>query len=244
MHPMRALVSIPRNPPPCLRQSQEWSNEFNDFVRQCLVKDFEARATVAQMLTHPFLTQIPIDGLDARRRIVQIVHRYKRCYDLCGKKSRETCGVKNGHIRGKSETCSSVVIDATRAAVTAYSPNVESFVPPPPPPKRMLQVLGKAYNPSHENHKRMAPPPPPPPFTLESDPNTRSPQNQIYKTKRRSQSRQQQKQLQIIHVIKLVPIHTNEKFVFFIFSKTEMVLHQYTKMLLFGIHHYQKNRTI
>ena len=40
MHPMRALVSIPRNPPPCLRQSQEWSNEFNDFIRQCLIKRF------------------------------------------------------------------------------------------------------------------------------------------------------------------------------------------------------------
>ena len=31
--------------PPCLRQSQEWSNEFNDFIRQCLIKDFETRPT-------------------------------------------------------------------------------------------------------------------------------------------------------------------------------------------------------
>jgi serine/threonine protein kinase len=208
---MRALVSIPRNPPPCLRQSQEWSNEFNDFIRQCLVKDFEARPTVAQMLTHPFLTQIPIDCIDTRRRIVQIIHRYKRCYDLCGQKSRETCGVKNGHIRGKTETCSSAIIDTTRAAITAYSPNVESVIPPLPPPKRIIQVLGKAYNQSNENHKRSAPPPPPP-FAIENDSNTRLQlqQNQVYKTKRKSQSRQQQKQLQIIHVIKLIFIlHRN-----------------------------------
>src|ERR1700722_13075220 len=158
MHPMRALVSIPRNPPPCLRQSQEWSNEFNDFILQCLIKDFEARPNVAHILSHPFITQIPIDGVDARRRIIQIVHRYKRCYDLCGKKSRETCGVKNGHIRGKSETCSSAVIDTTREAVTPYSPAVESLVPPP---KRIVQqLIGKPYTPPHqfiENHKRAAP---------------------------------------------------------------------------------------
>jgi hypothetical protein len=153
-----------------------------------------------------------MDGLDVRRRIIQIVHRYKRCYDLCGKKSRETCGVKNGHIRGKSETCSSAVMDTTQVAITSYSPTIDSLAPPPPP-KRIIQVLGRPYNPPHqgiENQKRLAPPPP---LSLaidnghyyhygHNDPNTRiqSQQNQIYKTKRRSQSRRQQKQIQMIHV--------------------------------------------
>jgi hypothetical protein len=132
------------------------------------------------MLTHPFLTQIPTDSSDARRRIVQIVQRYKRCYDLCVKKtSRETCGVKNGHIRGKSETCSSVVI-AAAATAAACSPSVESIVQPP---KRMLQMVSKPQ----ENHKRPAPPPPP----IEN-----GYQSQSYKTKRKSQSRRQQKQIQ------------------------------------------------
>jgi serine/threonine protein kinase len=183
MHPMRALVSIPRNPPPRLRQSHEWSNEFNDFIYQCLIKNYEIRPTVSYMLTHPFLTQIPIDGIEARRRIVQIVQRYKRCYDLCVKKtSRETCGVKNGRIRGKSETCSSVVI----AAAAVCSPVVEPIVQPP---KRMLQMVSKPQ----ENHKRPAPPPPPPPPPL---PIENGYQSQNYKTKRKSQSRRQQKQTQ------------------------------------------------
>ncbi|CAF1008646.1 unnamed protein product [Rotaria sordida] len=204
MHPMRALVSIPRNPPPCLRQPQEWSNEFNDFIRQCLIKDFEARPTVTHMLAHPFIAQIPADGIDARRRITQIVHRYKRCYDLSGKKSRETCGFKNGHIRGKSETCSSIAVDVTRQVAIPYSPTVEALVPPP---KRVIHVIGKPYNPPHqiiENHKRVAPLPP---LAIENgqchsnhynDSNTRiqAQQTQIYKTKRKSQSRRQQKQLQ------------------------------------------------
>jgi serine/threonine protein kinase len=215
MHPMRALVSIPRNPPPCLRQSQEWSNEFNDFIRQCLIKDFETRPAVAQMLAHPFIAKIPADGIDERRRIIQIVHRYKRCYDLCGKKSRETCGVKNGHIRGKSETCSSAVIDTTRAEITSFSPTVEPLVPPS---KRITQLIGKPYNPPHqiiENHKRPAPPPPP--FSIENghyhnncfnDSNARiqSQQPQVFKTKRKSQSRLQQKQLQIIQVNSFISI--------------------------------------
>jgi serine/threonine protein kinase len=173
MHPMRALVSIPRNPPPCLRQPQVWSDEFNDFIRQCLIKDYQTRPSVGYMLAHPFLTRIPTDGIEARRRIVQIVQRYKRCYDLCVKKtSRETCGVKNGHIRGKSETCSSIAIEA---AAAAYSPSIESIVQPP---KRMLQMIGK----SQEHHKRPAPPPP-----IENV-------HQSHKTKRKSQSRRQQKQ--------------------------------------------------
>jgi serine/threonine protein kinase len=206
MHPMRALVSIPRNPPPCLRQSQEWSNEFNDFIRQCLIKDFEARPTVAHILTHPFITHIPADGIEARRRIIQIIHRYKRCYDLCGKKSRETFGVKNGHIRGKSETCSSEAIDTTKAALIPYSPTVESVVPPP---KRIIRIIGKPYNPPHqliENPKRAAPPPP---SVIENgyyhnncvnDSNTRIQQTEVYKTKRKSQSRRREKQLQMLEV--------------------------------------------
>lgn len=172
MHPMRALVSIPRNPPPTLRHPEEWSHEFNDFINQCLIKDYETRPTVAYMLAHPFLTRIPTDGIEARRQIVQIVQRNKRCYDLCVKKtSRETCGVKNGRIRGKSETCSSVGIEA---ATAIYSPSVETVVQSS---RRMLQMITKP----NESHKRPAPPPPIENGNL----------HQNYKTKRKSQPRRQ-----------------------------------------------------
>ena len=200
---MRALVSIPRNPPPSLRQPQEWSNEFNDFIRQCLIKDFETRPAVAQMLQHPFINPIPEDGAEARRRIVQIVQRYKRCYDLCGKKSRETCGVKNGHIRGKSETSSSTILDPNATSAAALSPpmaaatGAEALLPPPL--KRIIQVIGKPYSPPHQSgdqHKRAAPLPP---TSIDNgiyhsqpmnDVNARPavPQNPGHKTKRKSLS--------------------------------------------------------
>lgn len=213
MHPMRALVSIPRNPPPNLRQPHEWSNEFNDFVRQCLIKDFETRPTVAQMLNHKFITQIPEDGVEARRRIVQLVHRYKRCYDLAGQKSRETCGVKNGRIRGKSETCPSAIVDANDSIADAQSPNTvetlsESVLPSPL--KKIIQVIGKPYNPPHqivEQQKRQAPPPPlssttvgnessNEPSSITADVNVRqnNQQNQGYKTRRRSESKRLQQE--------------------------------------------------
>lgn len=163
MHPMRALVTIPRNPPPVLRQPFQWSDEFNDFIHQCLIKNFESRPNIGQILQHRFLTEIPLDGNETRRKIVQIVHRYKRCFDICMKKtSRETCGVKNGHIRGKSETCSSVAIEA---AATTTKNNVEptSKRPAPPPPPLAI-----------EYHQKLS--------TTTS-----------HKTKRKSQSRRQQK---------------------------------------------------
>ena len=153
MHPMRALVSIPRNPPPCLRQPKEWSDDFNDFIRQCLIKDFEARPTVAQMIKHRFISQIPEDGIDARRRIVQFIHRYKQCYDLAGQKSRETCGVKNGRIRGKSETGSSAIVDGIEInghAQTSNAGAIDSDAMIPAPLKKIIQVIGKPYNPPHQ----------------------------------------------------------------------------------------------
>lgn len=34
---------IPRNPPPGFKDEQLWGAEFVDFVRECLIKDFEER---------------------------------------------------------------------------------------------------------------------------------------------------------------------------------------------------------
>ena len=63
LHPMRALFKIPRNPSPTVRNPKDWSPEYNDFIRKCLVKDFERRPTVDELLKHPFLTRVA----DSRR---------------------------------------------------------------------------------------------------------------------------------------------------------------------------------
>ncbi|XP_037613510.1 myosin-IIIa isoform X1 [Sebastes umbrosus] len=58
LHPMRALFKIPRNPPPTLHQPELWSDDFNDFICKCLIKDFELRPNVLDLLRHVFIKQI------------------------------------------------------------------------------------------------------------------------------------------------------------------------------------------
>ncbi|KAF6089510.1 serine/threonine kinase 4 [Phyllostomus discolor] len=55
IHPMRAIFMIPTNPPPTFRKPELWSDGFMDFVKQCLVKSPEQRATATQLLQHPFV---------------------------------------------------------------------------------------------------------------------------------------------------------------------------------------------
>ncbi|XP_030358806.1 serine/threonine-protein kinase 4 isoform X2 [Strigops habroptila] len=55
IHPMRAIFMIPTNPPPTFRKPEVWSDNFTDFVKQCLVKSPEQRATATQLLQHPFV---------------------------------------------------------------------------------------------------------------------------------------------------------------------------------------------
>uniref|UniRef100_A0A8C7YAZ5 non-specific serine/threonine protein kinase n=1 Tax=Oryzias sinensis TaxID=183150 RepID=A0A8C7YAZ5_9TELE len=57
LHPMRALFKIPRNPPPTLHQPELWSHDFNDFISRCLIKDFELRPNVLDLLQHVFIKQ-------------------------------------------------------------------------------------------------------------------------------------------------------------------------------------------
>ncbi|XP_062852795.1 serine/threonine-protein kinase 3/4-like isoform X1 [Trichomycterus rosablanca] len=55
IHPMRAIFMIPTNPPPTFRNCDQWSEPFQNFVSQCLVKNPENRATATQQLQHPYI---------------------------------------------------------------------------------------------------------------------------------------------------------------------------------------------
>lgn len=48
---------VPVRPPPTLEDPKRWSPELNDFIKQCLVKDPQARPRVVDLLTHPFVQQ-------------------------------------------------------------------------------------------------------------------------------------------------------------------------------------------
>ncbi|XP_076750741.1 STKc_myosinIII_N_like and MYSc_Myo21 domain-containing protein ninaC isoform X1 [Xylocopa sonorina] len=59
MHPTRALFQIVRNPPPNLIRPSNWSQNFNDFIAECLEKDPENRPFMMEIAEHPFLTESP-----------------------------------------------------------------------------------------------------------------------------------------------------------------------------------------
>ncbi|XP_072378886.1 neither inactivation nor afterpotential protein C [Diabrotica undecimpunctata] len=59
MNPSRALFQIVANPPPTLRKVSTWTENFHDFIGECLVKDFEYRPCMMEIIEHPFLEEIP-----------------------------------------------------------------------------------------------------------------------------------------------------------------------------------------
>ncbi|XP_016842665.1 neither inactivation nor afterpotential protein C isoform X2 [Nasonia vitripennis] len=59
MHPTRALFQIVRNPPPTLYRPANWTQNFNDFIAECLEKNPDNRPFVAEIVEHPFLSELP-----------------------------------------------------------------------------------------------------------------------------------------------------------------------------------------
>ncbi|XP_076374166.1 myosin-IIIb-like isoform X1 [Tachypleus tridentatus] len=77
VHPMRALFQIPRNPPPKLKKELEWSEIFNDFISECLIKDFEERPMVSELLRHPFIEQVPVKPTEIQLQLKEIMCKQK-----------------------------------------------------------------------------------------------------------------------------------------------------------------------
>ncbi|XP_071448821.1 neither inactivation nor afterpotential protein C isoform X2 [Hetaerina americana] len=59
IHPTRALFQIVRNPPPTLYRPANWTQNYNDFISECLVKNPDHRPFSVEVMEHPFLTSLP-----------------------------------------------------------------------------------------------------------------------------------------------------------------------------------------
>jgi serine/threonine protein kinase len=71
VHPMRALFQIPMLPPPTLEQKSYWTPEFHSFLSKTLVKRPEDRPSAKELLTHPFVTKIPVNAKDNVKEMVR-----------------------------------------------------------------------------------------------------------------------------------------------------------------------------
>lgn len=56
LNPMRVLLRVTKAPPPTLSQSKRFSKDMSDFISKCLVKDPSKRASLDDLLDHPFLS--------------------------------------------------------------------------------------------------------------------------------------------------------------------------------------------
>eukprot|EP00079_Xenopus_tropicalis_P036562 XP_017950333.1 PREDICTED: myosin-IIIa [Xenopus tropicalis] len=98
LHPMRALFKIPRNPPPTLRQPELWSAEFNDFINKCLIKDFEKRPTVSDLLEHPFIKQLKDNENALQKQLMELIDIHQQM-GIMAKKRHERINTKKGHFK-------------------------------------------------------------------------------------------------------------------------------------------------
>ncbi|KAK7063234.1 Myosin-IIIa, partial [Halocaridina rubra] len=102
IHPMRALFQIPRNPPPSLDRPVEWSVEFNDFVSECLVKDFEQRPVAKELLHHPFIKTVPNNPEEIRRHLIILQDDLRKRNQLVKKEPETT--IKGGALKADRKT--------------------------------------------------------------------------------------------------------------------------------------------
>lgn len=55
--PIKALLQIHRDPAPTLKDPSRWSKKFQSFLKFALEKDVSKRATVKELLMHPFMQE-------------------------------------------------------------------------------------------------------------------------------------------------------------------------------------------
>ncbi|KAK9953574.1 hypothetical protein ABG768_017558 [Culter alburnus] len=108
LHPMRALFKIPRNPPPTLHQPEIWSNDFNDFICKCLIKDFELRPNVLDLLQHVFIKQIVGRERTLQKQLMELIDLNQQI-GVIEKTRHERIHTKKGsHMKSQSQTCDDV----------------------------------------------------------------------------------------------------------------------------------------
>ncbi|XP_076814978.1 serine/threonine-protein kinase 10-like isoform X1 [Clavelina lepadiformis] len=71
LNPVRVLLRITKSDAPVLELPEKWSKDFNSFIARCLVKDVLKRATLQELLSHPFIASV--DGTKTNGTKVPLV---------------------------------------------------------------------------------------------------------------------------------------------------------------------------
>ncbi|XP_072307193.1 myosin-IIIa [Eucyclogobius newberryi] len=103
LHPMRALFKIPRNPAPTLHQPELWSNDFNDFICKCLIKDFELRPNVIDLLQHPFIKQVKSKEKLLQNQLIELVDLNQQIGTIEKTRHERIHTKKGSHMKNQSD---------------------------------------------------------------------------------------------------------------------------------------------
>jgi serine/threonine protein kinase len=85
---------ITKSPPPKLQEPKKWSDEFNDFLSQCLKKNPDERPTAKELLEHRFVKKaktkkLLIDLIDKTKLIFQEAGGREKFYENEKNKKKE-----------------------------------------------------------------------------------------------------------------------------------------------------------
>eukprot|EP01132_Coremiostelium_polycephalum_P003594 gene3594-4476_t len=73
IHPMKVLFQIPYRDPPKLKNQENYSKDFINFISSCLHKDPNQRKTASELLKHPFVTNTKEKSV-----LTDLITKYKK----------------------------------------------------------------------------------------------------------------------------------------------------------------------
>ncbi|XP_066138034.1 neither inactivation nor afterpotential protein C [Euwallacea fornicatus] len=85
MHPSRVLIQVAKNPPPTLEKLGNCSEQFHDFITECLVKNFEHRPYIVEIIEHPFFGQIPENNYHLSLEVKSLIQNNR--VSICDRQS-------------------------------------------------------------------------------------------------------------------------------------------------------------
>jgi len=89
-HQMRAMFLIPSLPPPTVKQPDNFTAPFNEFIAKILVKDPAMRPNAETILKEPFLTDAPNWSEDLKKRIQTVLRPQEATPDTTPRQSPNT----------------------------------------------------------------------------------------------------------------------------------------------------------
>jgi small GTP-binding protein len=74
-HPLQAMMTIPKQDAPKLKNPERWSPDFTEFLQKCLSKDPSGRMMAVELLSHPFVLQGA--KLNAQEELAPLLTEYQ-----------------------------------------------------------------------------------------------------------------------------------------------------------------------